>query len=626
MKKGTILFTIFFCVCFAGACNQKSAEEAAPAGREQLIRLMDQYLDALVKHDPSAAPLAADVQMVENIVRTPIGEGLWKTATGGPSDFKIYISDPVSNQIGFMGIIESEGNPRLLTARLKVVNGQITEIDHMVSSLGLDAGVPDTLITPRAGLVNKLSPSERVPREQMIKAAMGYYEAIEFSDGTLAPFADECQRVENGTPTSNVQLSKPTGEPAPKPEAGSNPADAFSGFMAAIMPMKCGEQLSTGNAGYITKMNQRRVAAVDEEMGLVMIFSMMNHDGEPNPLPVRNVPGITEIANTWGQFTVPATHLYKVKNGMVYEIETNAIVGVPYQASDGWTCTRKCLTDLMDNYLDALSKHNASAAPLADDVKIVENGEVITRTSGLWQTATGGPTSFKIYTADPDRGEIGFLGVIGVNNKPTIAAVRLKIADKRIDGKITEIDHLVVHGDEPLNSNMSSLRPAFTERLPKLQRINRDKMAEIANSYYESILNNNGSITPFADSCQRRENGMITANNPAADLNDEMGVFGRMKCGEQLSTGVMDYISDINDRRIFAIDEELGLVMAFSVFRHTGEPEVMKITGVPGVTERKSSFGAFDLPAAHVYKIRSGKMDEIEAIGFMSDSGFKTGW
>ena len=617
MKKATVLFTLIFCVFFVGACGRNTAENTAPSGREPLIKLMDQYLDAVVKHDPSAVPLAAGVQMVENTVRTPVGEGLWKTATSGPTEFKIYIPDPVANQVAFMGIIESDGNPRLLSARLKVENGKITEIDHMVSSLGLNEGVPDTLLTPRPGLVTKLTAAERVPREQMIKAAMGYYEAIEFSDGTLAPFADECQRIESGTPTSNYQ--RPT--PAPEPK----PGDVFSGFMARIVPMKCGEQLSTGNAGYITKMNQRRVAAVDEELGLVMIFSVMNHDGEPNPFPIRNVPGITELSNTWGQFTVPATHLYKIKNGLIYEIETNAITGVPYQTSDGWTCTRKCLTDIMDNYLAALPGHDASALPLAANVKIVENGEVIDTNRGLWQTATGGPTAFKIYTADPDRGEVGFLGVIEENKKPTIAAVRLKITDGRIDGKITEIDHLVVHGDQPLNENMSKLRPAFLERLPKLQRMNRDKMVEIANSYYESIIRSDGTITPFADSCQRRENGMIVVNNPDPGSGD-MAVFGKMKCGEQLSTGVLSYISDINDRRIFAVDEELGLVMAFSVFRHTGQPEIMKITGVPGVTERKSDFGAFDLPAAHVYKIRGGKMDEIEAIGYMSDTGFKNGW
>ena len=86
------------------------------------------------------------------------------------------------------------------------------------------------------------------------------------------------------------------------------------------------------------------------------------------------------------------------------------------------------------------------------------------------------------------------------------------------------------------------------------------------------------------------------------------------------------YITDITDRRVFAVDEEKGLVFAFSIFRHTGEPEVYEIKGVPGVTERKNEWGAFDLPAAHIYKIRSGKIYEIEAIGYMAEDGITTGW
>ncbi|MCL2878282.1 MAG: hypothetical protein FWF13_05830 [Acidobacteria bacterium] len=287
---------------------------------------------------------------------------------------------------------------------------------------------------------------------------------------------------------------------------------------------------------------------------------------------------------------------------------------------------REPLVRLMDDYLAALPMRNASAVPLAANVKIVENGEAINTNSGLWQTATGGPTEFKIYTADPDRGEVGFLGVIDVNNRPTLAAVRLKVADGRINGRITEIDHLVVYGDQPLNSNMSRPRSAFLERLPELQRIHRDEMLEIADLYYESILRNDGNVAPFADSCQRRENGGITAGNPSPDPASDFAVFERMKCGEQLTTNVMSYITDISDRRIFAVDEELGLVMAFSVFRHDGEPKVMKIVGVPGVTERKNDYGPFDLPAAHVYKIRDGKLDEIEAIGYITEAGYNIGW
>ncbi|MDR0842499.1 MAG: hypothetical protein LBP68_03660 [Acidobacteriota bacterium] len=625
MKKTTILLCVLFSLVFLGACAKKASEEtSAPAlpDREPLVELMDQYLDALVKHDPTAVALAPDVKFVENIVSTKVGEGLWKTATPIQTEFKIYTSDPTRGEIGFMGIVGNNDKPALLGARLKVVDGKITEIDHMVSPI--DGELPEGLVKPREGLVTRLADSERVSREEMLKAANSYYDAIEFNDGAIAPFADECQRRENGITSANNQTPPP-----PTPE-GETPF----GAMAAFGRMKCGEQLSTGIMGYITKINQRRLFAVDEALGLVMAYTVFNHDGDPNPLPIKNMPGVTESPNSWGKFTVPAAHIYKIKNGKIYEIEAMAIVSladkaIPYQASNGWNYTRSGLADLLDKYIAALVKHDPASVPLADDVKIVENGEAIKTDAGLWKTATGGATKFKIVTADPDRGEVGFLGVIAENGKPTLAAIRLKVADDRLDsmgGKITEIDHIVVHGDQPLNPNMSKLRPALLERLPKVQRIPRDKMLEIANSYYDAILQDDGKVAPFADECQRRENGGITAGNPTPDPKSDFATFEKMTCAEQLSTNVMSYITDIDDRRIFAADEELGLVMAFSVFRHDGEPKVMTIKNVPGVTERKNDYGPFDLPAAHVFKIRDGKMYEIEAIGFMSKAGYENGW
>jgi hypothetical protein len=583
--------------------------------RACLVALMDSYLAAVVKHDPAGVPLASDVKLVENLNATPIGKGLWENATGGPTEFKIYVADPVAQQIGFMGVVQEKNKPVLLGARLKLVNGQISEIDHMVSPI--NGAVPAGLIKPRPGLITPIAKSERVPREQMRKAANAYYDAIEFSDGTIAPFADDCQRRENGVTSANNQ-----DPPAPGAAQGANAG------MAAFGKMKCGAQLSTGIMGYITKMNQRRLFAIDEEMGLVMAYSMMHHDGEPNPLKIKGVPGTATSANDWGKFTVPAAHIYKIKNGKIYEIEAMAIVGVPYQVSNGWNCTRACLSDLMDKYLAALPKHDPSGLPLAKNVKLVENTVKTPIGKGLWQTATGGPTDFKIYAADPDTEQIGFIGVIEENKKPTIASVRLKVQN----GQITEIDHLVVHNEkgEPLNPNMSKLRPALLERLPKLERVHRDEMKKIANSYYEAIVQDNGKVAPFADECQRRENGGISANDqtqtPEEAAKDEFSVYRKMTCSDQLSTGTMSYIADINRRRVFAVDEEKGLVFAYSIFVHNGTPKVMKIKGVPGVTERKNTWGAFDLPAAHIFKIRNGKIYEIEAIGYVAKHGIKNGW
>ncbi|HPG40184.1 MAG TPA: hypothetical protein PLP19_14965 [bacterium] len=289
---------------------------------------------------------------------------------------------------------------------------------------------------------------------------------------------------------------------------------------------------------------------------------------------------------------------------------------------------RPALVGLMEQYLTALAKHDPALVPLADSVKLVENTVVTPIGEGLWKTATGGPTEFKIFVADPVEGQVGFLGVIEVQGKPTIASVRFKL----VEGKITEIDHLVVpqYNDQPLNPNMSQVRPSLLTPVAVNERVSREEMLRIANSYYEAIVQDNGTICPFAEECQRRENGGITANDqtqtPEEAAKDDFSTFRKMKCSEQLSTGVMSYITDINRRRLLAVDEEMGLVFAHSIFVHDGEPKVMKIIGVPGVTERANNYGPFDLPATHVFKIKGGKVYDIEAIGYLAPHGIKNGW
>jgi hypothetical protein len=288
---------------------------------------------------------------------------------------------------------------------------------------------------------------------------------------------------------------------------------------------------------------------------------------------------------------------------------------------------RPALVALMEQYLAALAKHDPSAVPLAREIKLVENTEVTAIGKGLWETATGGPTQFKIFVADPVAGQVGFMGVIQVKNKPTIVAARLKV----VNGKITEIDHLVIPAYSPsLNPNMEKVRPGLVEPILASEHTPRDSMLKIANSYYEAIVQDNGKIAPFADSCQRRENGGITANDhtqtPEEAAKDDFSPFRKMTCSEQLSTGVMSYITDINKRRLLAVDEKMGLVFAMSIFRHNGEPKIMKITGMPGITERENKYGPFDLPAAHIFKIKSGKIYEIEAIGYITKHGIKNGW
>jgi hypothetical protein len=54
--------------------------------------------------------------------------------------------------------------------------------------------------------------------------------------------------------------------------------------------------------------------------------------------------------------------------------------------------------------------------------------------------------------------------------------------------------------------------------------------------------------------------------------------------------------------------------------------KIIPIQNVPGVTERTVNANAFDLPAAHVFKISNGKLHQIEAMGFRADYMSPTGW
>ena len=68
---------------------------------------LDQYLAAVIKHDPSAAPLMTGFRQTENAVAVPPGGGVWKTVTGLGKVQRRYV-DPVSGQAAYFGVIGAE--------------------------------------------------------------------------------------------------------------------------------------------------------------------------------------------------------------------------------------------------------------------------------------------------------------------------------------------------------------------------------------------------------------------------------------------------------------------------------------------------------------------------------------
>src|SRR5512147_915209 len=70
--------------------------------RACLKSTLDQYLNAVIKHDPSAAPLFVAFRQTENAVVVKPGTGVWKSVTGLGKVQRRYL-DTVSGQAGYFG-------------------------------------------------------------------------------------------------------------------------------------------------------------------------------------------------------------------------------------------------------------------------------------------------------------------------------------------------------------------------------------------------------------------------------------------------------------------------------------------------------------------------------------------
>jgi hypothetical protein len=285
-------------------------------------------------------------------------------------------------------------------------------------------------------------------------------------------------------------------------------------------------------------------------------------------------------------------------------------------------CDRTCLINTVDTYLAAVVAHDPSKVKFSADVKFVENTVPMKPGEGLWKTASALPTTFKIYVPDPVSEEVGFMGVMKESDKPVQLGLRLKI----VNGQITEAEHLIARNLSAASlANLETPRPGLLATVPPSERIPRAEMIKIALSYYDALVTGNGKAAPFADDCVRRENGRQTTSNPPP-ATPGFATLGAMGCSAQLDTKVFDYIKAIEPRRVEIADPETGLVFGLSQFRQPMEEKSVKIVGVAGVDHVDMNFKPFDLPAAHLFKIRDGKIHEIEAMGFTMPYNSKTGW
>ena len=232
-------------------------------------------------------------------------------------------------------------------------------------------------------------------------------------------------------------------------------------------------------------------------------------------------------------------------------------------------CDRECLRSTMTTFLYALLAHDASKVPVADAVRITEDGvEKPLERLGLLNTVTR-LRGYRQDILDERAGMAGIDVVVEEAGAPVLLVMRLKV----VDAKITEIETVATRSrSEGLIFNIDGLSAPSEEMnyAPRPEHLMSREDAIEAAMHYPTGLNAAQTFSavnaPFAPNAYRYENGQVMAG-PACIFAP-----GCQNISTQ-SLAIFERLGDVATR-VIGVDERLGIVwlrMAWGVREEGGD-------------------------------------------------------
>jgi len=302
-----------------GAEAKLAAAEALPAppvcGRACLEGFIDQYLQALVAHDPARLPTVRDVKFTENGSNLKLGDGLWGTVEA-LGDYKLTFVDPETSEAGAFVTVRESGRQALVALRLRIQSAtRISQVETMVARItpgqGIGGGRPPVM-TRKPVFYQDVAPADRADRAHMQAIADSYFEGLEHATDKLTPFDPNCQRIENGTITS--------GDPQAQ---------------GAMQKMTCGQQFATGFSPFITAVRERRYPIMDQQKGLGLALVFFDHAGKIKDVKLNDGSTLHVPPPFDAPYSFQIFELFKIEKGRIVRVEA-ILNSVPYGMASGW--------------------------------------------------------------------------------------------------------------------------------------------------------------------------------------------------------------------------------------------------------------------------------------------------
>jgi hypothetical protein len=526
-------------------------------------------MDALVHKDPGRAAFAKSVVFTENDVAMPIGEGLWGTISGASAE-GLELADPSTGQAAWFGLVYEHGQPAYYAMRLRVQDGKIAEVETVVDR---QTGLPSPFGDPKAythdpAFAEVLPPEQRRPRERLRAVADSYFSTVELNDGTVfAPFDPDCARTENGISTTR------------------------GGAGAASIAQGCEAQFKLGIYRINKRVRERRYALIDEERGIVVATGFFDHANAFDTYQTTDGKTMHTVLK-WPN-SISLMEAFKIRDGKIYRVEA-IFTYVPYFMHNPWAgppggvgvaaskpaqatpCDRGCLEGLAGRYVDAMVARDPGRMPWADAVRYSENSVPMMIGDGIWATVTAHAKA-PLLAADPNSGQVAWMGEIEEHGQPSFMALRLKVEG----GKIAEAEAVVRRkGGPPQYGDPTAYAPdpAFEEVAAPA---GRGKLQAAVDGYFDAVQGK-GSAALGADAV-RQDNGVATTDEASAP-----GVIARVRA-----------------RRYPIIDERRGVVIAAG-FLDLPAHEPKPAAGPAWAADYPFSVGfisAFKLKAGRIWRV-----------------------
>jgi hypothetical protein len=537
----------------------------------------------------------------------PFGtEGLWATATG-VAEMGLIAADTQTGQAAWIGTAIENGRPVYFGLRLGVRDGAIAEAETIVvRNTGLPLPFGDVTKVVHDFTFNEILPVEqRRSRERLRAVADSYFNTVELNDGMVfAPFDPDCGRLENGILTTAA-------------------APGSAGAIAA----GCEAQFRLGIYRINKRIRERRYPLIDVERGVVVATGFFDHANEFDRY--KTTDGVERRTALKWPNSISLVEAFRIRDGRIHRIEAvftyvpyfmhspfyaypAAVAPVTQDPAPEEVCDKPCLLSLVDKFMNALVTARPQDLPWANEVKFTENSVSLQVGEGIWGSIRS-KSETALRVADAGAHTVTWYGLISDHDAPAWFGLRLSLQGKRIAG--VEIVAARERNPGPWGDpKQFALDERLAAVLPVAARSSRERMEALVDGYASTVQQNDGQLLTQMDAaCSRRENGVTVTAGPmgSAAIVKAPGELAQ-GCEAQLKLALYRPVDRVRGRRVLAVDEERGLVVASS-FADFGLARTRYPLADGRMVETQSRHAA-SRQLFEIYKISGGKIAVIEAV------------